>query len=708
MIRYKKDTDNIVTLTLDMGDRYANIINHELYRYFEPVVAHLKKEKAKGGLKGVIITSAKKNFLEGGDLDYLYKNTNAREIYEYSLMLTKLFRDLESPGVPVVAAINGNALGTGFEVALACHHRIVINDSKIRLGHPEVTLGLMPGNGGVIRLLWLLGLENAFIILTNGKKYRPKEALKVGIIDEIAENKKEMLERAKAWLLDHKEGRRLWDRVNKAIPGGTANDPEVAKIIQNLTASLSKTTYNNFPAPQAILNTLVEASKVDFDMATRIESRYFTELVLRPETKNIIKTFWHDYNAIKKGINRPKGFGKFRAKQVGVIGAGRMGSGITFNCIKKGLKVVLKDVSRPIAELGKQYTKDQLALMVGTDTISKEEATVFYNNIKATADPEDFEQCDLVIEAVYENELVKSKAIKEAEQYLDEFSLFASNTISIPITKLAQSSYRPENYVGLHFFYPVEQVPLVEVVKGKKTSEETIARAFDFVRTLGKIPIIVKDDWGFYAARVQNTYILEGITLLQEGYPPTLIENIGLQIGMPKGALAFADDLSLKMVLKYENQAATHYGNQYVQHPAVGTLKKMINELDRTGKMKQAGFYEYTDEDRSLWRSLEEHFPPTQRDYSMAIIKERLLFAQVIEAVWCMQEKVINSVQEANLGSIFGWGFPAFTGGVFQYVNDYGLKAFVEQCEVFKVQFGPRFRIPGLLKQLLKAGKTFE
>jgi 3-hydroxyacyl-CoA dehydrogenase/enoyl-CoA hydratase/3-hydroxybutyryl-CoA epimerase len=690
-----------------MGNRHFNLINHEMYQYFKPVIKHLQQEKAKGVLRGIILTSAKKNFLEGGELDYLHDNSDAQQIYEQSLTLNKFFRALESPGVPVVAAINGNALGTGFEFALACHHRIVLDNSKIRLGHPEVITGLMPGNGGITRLLWLLGLEKAFAILANGKKYRPKEALKVGIIDEIASSQKSMMEKAKKWLLKTKEGRRPWDKEGESIPYGTARDPKIAKIVQKLAAHLSEKTFNNFPAPQFILNTLVEASKVDFDTATRIESRYFTRLALRPETKNMIKAFWYDYTAIKKGINRPKGFGKFRAKQVGVIGAGRMGSGITFNCIKKGLNVVLKDVSQPIAELGKQYSKEQLALLVEQDTISEEEAKRLFANIKATSNPEDFETCDLIIEAVYENEMVKAKATKEAEQYIDEYSIFATNTLSIPITKLANASYRPENYVGMHFFYPVEKVPLVEVVKGKLTSDETLARAFDFVRGMGKIPIIVKDDWGFFVARVQNTYILEGITLLQEGVPAALIENVGLQMGMPKGALAFADDLSLKMVLKYENQAATHYGSQYEPHPAVATLARMIDDLNRTGRLKQAGFYEYEKENRLLWSGLKKHFPNSEEEYSVETIKERLLFVQVIEAVWCLQEKVITSVPEANLGSVFGWGFPAFTGGVFQYVNSYGLDEFVEKCGVFKEKYGPRFRVPRLLRQMRKEGKKF-
>jgi len=550
MIKYKKDLDNIVTLTIDMEGRQENIINHKYCLHWRPVLDFLQHEKKRGVLKGIIITSAKKNFLEGGELEYLLEATQAEEVYGWTTILSNFFRDLESPGVPVVAAINGNALGVGFEMALACHHRIALDSSDIQLGHPDSTYGLMPGSGGSIRLLWLLGVQKAYQILTNGKKYRPREALKQGIIDEIAPDQKSMIEQAKQWIIQTKSATRPWDRTNGRIPGGTANYPKTIRMIQQLTADLSKATYNNYPAYQSILDTLVEGSKVDFDTALEIENQHFTKLVLQSETKNMIKTFWYDYNAIKQGLNRPKGYGKFRPKEVGVTGAGRMGSGITYCCIKRGLKVVLKDVSKPIAELGKKHTKEQLAIRASNDTITKEEEIIFLNNVITTDNPKTFEDCDIVIEAVYENEMVKSKALKEAEQYIDEYALYATNTISIPITKLAQNAYRPENYVGLHFFYPVEDVPLVEVVKGKETSEETIARAFDFVRAIRKIPIIVKDAWGFFVARVQNTYILEGVSMLQEGHPPALIENLGLQAGMPQGPLGSADDKSLNMVLK--------------------------------------------------------------------------------------------------------------------------------------------------------------
>lgn len=700
MIKYQKDTDNIVTLTLDMAGRAENVINHEIGDLFLPVLRQLQQEKARGVLRGVIITSAKKTFLSGGDYEYLHQVQDANEIFAFNKKLQQFLRDLEVPGVPVVAAINGTALGTGFEVALACHHRIVIDDPKIRVGLPEISIGLIPSGGGIIRLMWLLGIEKAYTVLTSGKRYTPREALDARIIDELANNRRDMLDKAKAWLLQTKEGRRPWDRPNRTIPDGTAKDPTVARKIQQLTAHLLA-TQPNFPAPQAVVNVLSEGSIVDFDTACRIESRYYTSLLCSQECKNMIKAFWFDYNFIAEGKYRPKGFGKFRPKKVGIIGAGQMGSGIALSCVVNGMEVIIKDVSKSIAERGKQLITRKLNEMVQSGELPAEEHNIILQRIRTTENSYDFSECDIVIEAVFENQPLKQKVLKDAEQYMDEYSIFASNTVSIPITKLAQDSVRPSNYVGLHFFHPADQVPLVEIVRGAKTSEETIARAFDFVRTIHKTPIIVKDDWGFYVARVQNTFILEGITMLKEGYPPALIENLSLQAGMPKGPLALADDLGLDLVMRYEKQAAEHYGAKYIQHPAVNVLNKMLDELKREGKAKKAGFYDYPNDYRHLWAELTDHFPTTTgQDYNEKDVMERFLFAQVMEAVWCLQEGVIHSVAAANLGSMYGWGFPAFKGGVIQYVTDYGIAAFLEKCNVYQKKYGQRFKAPKLLREI--------
>ena len=698
MIHYRKDTDNIVTLTFDMKDREHNVLNHNIADAFLPVLEHLRKEKEKHQLKGVILTSAKNSFLAGGDLEYLLGEKSAEEVFEYNQKLRNLFRGLEHPGVPVVAAINGRAIGMGFELAMACHHRIVMSNRKIRkvrLGFPEINFGLMPGNGGVIRLMWLLGIEKALTVLTNGRTYRPKEALKAGIIDELAHDEKDMLVKAKSWIMATKEGRRPWDRERGRIPHGTAHSPRNAGLPIRLMADMYKKQQHLYPAYQAILNTLIEGSKVDFDTAQRIESRYYIQLLQSKEAQNMIKAFWSDVQIIKKGANRPKGYGRFRPKKVGIIGAGKMGSGIALCCIRNGMQVVLKDVSKPVAERGLMYVDEQLTNLVELYRVSPEHKQDLLKIITTTQDPKEFEDCDIVIEAVFENSNVKKKVMKEAEAHMDRYSVLATNTISIPITELAESSKRPDNYIGLHFFAPAETVPIVEIIAGKQTSEETLARAYDFVHAINKTPIVSKDEWGFYAMRVQNTYILEGITMLQEGIAPTVIENLGIQAGMPIGPLALADELSLPMVLKYENQAAAHYGSKYIQHPAVSVLEKMIDECKRTGVYKKKGFYDYfEDGHKQLWSDLAGLYPNHRKEISKQKKIDRLLFAQVLEAVWCLQERVIQSIPEANLGSIYGWGFPKFKGGVIQFVHDYGEDAFLKKCKSFEKEFGQRFQVP--------------
>ncbi|HFC00159.1 MAG TPA: 3-hydroxybutyryl-CoA epimerase, partial [Phaeodactylibacter sp.] len=669
---------------------------------FAPIIDQLKKEKAKGVLRGVIIASAKKNFLAGGNLDYLHQATDASAIFKFSQNMQQFFRTLESPGVPVVAAINGSALGSGFELALACHYRIAVDSPKIRLGHPEVTIGIMPGGGGVIRMLWILGIEKAYDILSSGKRFLPKEALKAGIIDALANDETEMLLLAKQWLLANPEGRRAWDTAEGKIPKGTAKDNLLAQRISLLTAQLTRDTQNNYPAPRAILNTLVEGSLVDFETACRVESRYFTELVKSPESKNMTKAFWYDFNAIKEGSSRPKGYGKFRVKKVGIIGAGLMGSGIAFLGLMNRMEVVLKDISKSVAEKGRALCEQNLQEMVTAGRLVQQDVPKILKKLTTTDNAAEFRDCDLVIEAVFENRKVKANVTREAETHLDEYALFATNTISIPITKLATASSRPENFVGMHFFAPPAKIPLVEVIRGKNTSDESIARAFDFAKAIRKTPIVVKDNWGFFAGRVQNTFILEGITLLQEGYSPALIENLSLRAGMPKGPLALADDTSLDIVLRYENQAAEIYGAKYFRHPAVDVLLKMINELNRLGRRKRAGFYTYDNDQRQLWSELPLHYPPNNKTITKEEIIERLLFVQVLEAFWCLQEGVIKTEEEGNLGSIFGWGFPSFKGGVFQFVVDYGVSDFIKKCKKYEQEFGARFQVPKRLKQWAK------
>ncbi|MBC6994469.1 3-hydroxyacyl-CoA dehydrogenase NAD-binding domain-containing protein [Neolewinella lacunae] len=700
MINYRKDTDDIVTLVLDMSGRTSNLLNHQLVTAFQPVIAHLQKEKEAQRLRGVIIASAKSDFLQGGDLAYLRQLTDPAAAFASAQTLKAFLRDLEMPGVPVVAAINGDALGTGFELALACHHRIALADPKIRLGHPEIKIGLIPSGGAVIRLMWLLGIERAFPLLLEGRRYSPQEALKVGIVDALAQDPADLIRKAKAWLLSDPPTRRPWDDPAGTIPGGTAADPNLGHRIRLLTARLSADSNDLYPASRALIDLLAEASKLDFTTAYRLDSRYYAKVVTGEVSKSMISTFWFEKQEVRRGLGRPKGYGKFRPRRVGIIGAGQMGSGIAFLCLRNGLEVVLKDVSQPIADRGREYVVERIDQYIERGTFQPQERQDLLRRITTTDKSTDFVGCDLVVEAVFENKSIKQKVTREAEEQLDEFAIFATNTISIPITELGAESLRPENYVGIHFFPPAEQTSVVEIVKGEKTSEETIARAFDFATAIRKLPVVVKDSWGFFAARVLNTYILEGVTMLNEGYPAALIENMGRQAGMKSGPLALADELGLALILRYEQQAARHYGDQYQQHPAVPTLHKMLDDLGRAGRQKRAGFYEYeADGSALLWTDLETHFPVTKTDYDRRRMKDRFLFSQVIESGWCLQEGVVTERAAANLCSCYGWGFPAYTGGVLRYVESYGREAFLVRCGELMERYGQRFRAPKYLRE---------
>ncbi|MEM9526694.1 MAG: 3-hydroxyacyl-CoA dehydrogenase NAD-binding domain-containing protein [Bacteroidota bacterium] len=699
MIQYRKDTDDIVTLILDMTGRQHNLLNHELVAAFQPVIAHLQGEKKANRLRGVIVTSGKKSFLQGGDLAYLRELTDPEQAFQAAQQLKAFLRDLEVPGVPVVAAINGDAIGTGFELALACHHRIALADPKIRLGHPEVKIGIIPSGGAVIRLMWLLGIERAYPLLLEGRRYSPQEALQVGIIDELAKTPDDLLRGAKRWLLSDPPTRRPWDEPGEEIPGGTAAEPNLGHRIRLATARLSAQTNDLYPAKRAIIDLLAEGSKVDFATAYRLDSRYYANVVTGPVSKNMISTFWFDKESVRAGLGRPKGYGKFRPRKVGIIGAGRMGSGIAFLCLRNGLEVVLKDVSQPIADRGREYVIERIDQYIERGTFQPEEREELLSNIVTTDKSTDFDQCDIVVEAVFENKSVKQKVTREAEEQLDEFAIFATNTISIPITELGNAALRPENYVGIHFFSPAEQTSVVEVIRGEKTSEETMARAFDFATAIRKLPIIVRDTWGFFAARVLNTYILEGVTMLNEGYPAPLIENLGRQAGMRKGPLALADELGLELVLHYERQAAAHYGDKYQQHPAVPALQKMNEELNRPGGHQgRPGFYTHDTTGKvRLWTGLNEHFPITKDGFDRLRMKDRFLFSQVIESGWCLQEKVITEPAAANLASVYGWGFPSYTGGVLRYFSSYEKNTFMSRCQEFKDRYGQRFTVPKYL-----------
>jgi 3-hydroxyacyl-CoA dehydrogenase/enoyl-CoA hydratase/3-hydroxybutyryl-CoA epimerase len=706
-IKYSKDENNIVTLTMDREGHSANVINMAFGESFREVLAKLQAEK---DLRGIILTSAKETFLAGADIDEMFAVNDAKLFFDRAQELKAGLRWLETQGKPVVAAINGTALGAGFELPLACHYRIAIDKPKVEIGLPEVTLGLLPGGGGVTRMVRLIGLQPAFLYLTEGKKVSPKEALSDGLIHALAADRDDLMKKAMDYIMANKSVKQPWDQDGYKIPGGSPLTPKVAQMLPVAPAMLAKKTHNNYPAPLAIMAAAVEGAVVDIETATRIESRYFAHLATGKVAKNMINVFWKQLNALNAGKSRPDIKEKFTFKKVGILGAGMMGSGIAYACAMSGIEVVLKDVSQEVADKGKAYSEGLLKKRVSKGKATKEKADEILNRIKASIDPADLKGCDMIIEAVTENRKIKALVTAEAEAQMDASGVFASNTSTLPITGLAEKSSRPAQFIGLHFFSPADRMPLVEIIVGKETSPETLARSFDFVKQIKKTPIVVNDSRGFYTSRVFSTYVLEGISLLAEGNHPRVIESAALQAGMPVGPLALTDEVSLSLMAHIRTQTAEDLkaeGKTIPVHAAFETVDKMINEYNRTGKAAGAGFYEYPkDGKKFLWPGLAEAFPHTT-DLDQKTMIERIMMIQCIETVRCMEEGVLTSVPDGNIGSIFGWGFAPFKGGTLQYINDYGFKEFIARANELTAKYGERFKVPALLEQMAKEGKEF-
>lgn len=706
-INYSKDADNIVTLTLDNPNRSANILNLAFGEAFRATLKKLQEEK--DSIRGIIIASAKDTFFAGADIDEMFKETSAEAFFKRAEEFKAGLRYIETQGKPVVAAINGTALGAGFEIPLACHYRICIDNPKIQIGLPEVTLGLLPGAGGVTRVVRLIGLQPALQYLTEGKKVDPKTAKADGLIHELVKDKEELMAKAREWVLAHPTAQAPWDDKAYKIPGGTPTTPKVASVLPVAPAMLAKKTYNNYPAPLSIMSAAVEGAMVDFDTATRIESRYFAGLASGKVAKNMIKAFWQQLNAINAGKSRPKTEVKGDFKKVGVIGAGMMGSAIAYCSAISGIETVLKDVTEEGAAKGKAYSESLIKKRVSKGKMTQDKANEVLNRIKATANAADLKDCDLIIEAVFENRELKAKVTKEAEEQMNPTGVFASNTSTLPITGLATASARPANFIGLHFFSPADKMPLVEIIVGKETSDETLARVFDFVKAIKKTPIVVNDSRGFYTSRVFATYVLEGLSLLNEGYHPRAIEMAGLKAGMPVGPLALTDEVSLSLLAHIRKQTIEDLkaeGKEAPQHTAYVAAEKMLG-LNRAGKASGAGFYEYPKEGKKfLWPGLVEQFPNTTETNEKDMI-ERMMFIQAIETVRSFDEGVLRSVPDANIGSIFGWGFAPFKGGTLQYINDYGLNEFVARGKELHAKYGERFAVPASLEQMAKEGKEF-
>ena len=705
-IQYLKNDDGIIILTLDSPNQSANTMNADFRVALENIVSKLKSETS---ITGIIFRSAKKTFFAGGDLDELIQARleDATPFFEMIQKMKAEFRYIETLGVPVVAALNGTALGGGWEIALGCHARIALNDPKTKFGLPEVTLGLLPGGGGIVRMVRLLGLQNAFPFLMEGKQFGVDKAKSLGLIQDIAETPEELMDKAIAWVKEHPKSQQPFDVKGYKIPGGDPKTPAVAQMLAIAPAMLRDKTKGCYPAPEAIMAAAVEGAQVDVDTALTIESRYFTYLATGQVSKNMIGTFWHGMNAIKAGASRPKDVAKWQASKVGVLGAGMMGAGIAYSTAIKGVPVILKDVSVENAEKGKAYSQKLLDKKVSQGRMTAEKRDQVLSLITATASAEDLKGCDLIIEAVFENQELKAKVTQEAEAFLVEGGVMASNTSTLPITGLANASKDQANFIGLHFFSPVDKMQLVEIIKGKNTSAETLAKAYDYVQQIGKIPIVVNDSRGFFTSRVFGTFVQEGLRLLHEGVHPARIEMAALKAGMPVGPLAIQDEVALTLsehVANETRKALQAEGKDLPRSGADDVIQTMIHTFDRKGKAAGAGFYDYPEGGKKhLWEGL-KHWKQDV-DISEQEMIDRFLFVQSLDTLRCYEENVLESIIDANIGSIFGIGFAPWTGGAIQFLNQYGLDQAVQRASELEAKYGERFKAPQRLVESVSSGQ---
>lgn len=698
------DQDGILTITIDMPGRSMNVLNDELSEGFNTAIAQIENED---GVKGAILTSGKKEFLAGADIDQVFQIDTPEAAMELANGLKALLRRIELCGKPVVAALNGTTLGGGYEVALACHHRVMIDNDKAKVGLPEAQLGLLPGGGGTQRLPRMIGIQNALPLLLEGKSLRPQKALGSKLVDELASDKDDLLAKAKTWCLANPAPKQPWDTKGFRIPGGDSKHPSVSQVFAIAPSMTNAKTHGNFPVAVDILSCMFEGCLLDFESALNVESTYFAHAVNSQVSKNMINTFWFQLNALKNGASRPEGFETSSVKKLGVLGAGMMGAGVAYVAAKVGIDVVLKDVSDEAAEKGKAYSAGIMDKKVAKGHATAAQKDELLARINATGNAEDLSGCDLVVEAVFESRDIKAKVTQETEAVMEKTGVFASNTSTLPISGLATASERPANFVGLHFFSPVDKMPLVEIIRGEKTSPETIARAFDFVQQIQKTPIVVNDGRGFYTSRVFSRFIAEGCLLQQEGQHPKRIDMASIKAGMPVGPLQVLDEVSLTTPLSIIRQNQEDMGADYQPNGAEGVLEKMV-ELGRTGKKDGKGFYDYDAKGgKKIWAGLAEHYPRGEQ-LSERDIQDRLLFTQVLESVRAFEEGIVSNVADANIGSIFALGFAPQHGGVLQFVNAYGFKKFIARSEELAQRFGERFAPPALLSEMAESGEIFK
>ena len=706
-IRYEL-ADGIATLTLDEPGSPVNTMCVQWQEDLTAAVQQVLKDR--DAIRGIVLASAKSTFFAGADLKHTMRLTpaDAPAVFREIEQVKKNFRTLETLGKPVVACLNGSALGGGWEVALVAHHRVAVDNPKIQFGLPEITLGLIPGASGITKMTRLLGLMGAQPYVLESKLFGPREALELGLVHELVPDASALRPAALAWIAANPQAQQPWDAKDYRMPGGTPSNPKIAGMLAVAPAVLKQKTRGLYPAPEAALAAMVEGAQVDFDTALRIESRYLAKLIVSPVAKNMINTFFFNMNAIKGGQSRPKWDGRFKPKKVGILGAGMMGAGIAYAQASRGIATVLKDVSQDKAEAGKAYSAKLTQARVDKGRMGPHDQAELLARITPTESTRDLQGCDLVIEAVFENRELKAKVTKDAEAMLAADGFFASNTSTLPITGLAKASARPEKFVGIHFFSPVDKMKLVEIIRGQATDDETVARAYDYVQGIGKIPIVVNDARGFFTSRVFGTFVMEGAAMVGEGIPAAVVEQAGLQAGMPVGPLAVLDETALSLSVHVLDQTRADYraeGRTYIATPGELLVERMVKEFDRNGRAAGGGFYEYPQEKgakKFLWPKLKELFEQQDAQWDLQDLKDRLLYRQAVETARCLSEGVLTSVHDANIGSIFGIGFPGWTGGAMQFIYGTGIDAFLQRAEQLAAKYGPGFEVSPQVREAIR------
>ncbi|MDP3803837.1 3-hydroxyacyl-CoA dehydrogenase NAD-binding domain-containing protein [Brevundimonas sp.] len=705
------DADGIALITFDVPGRSMNTLTSGVMKEIPEWVERVKTDDA---IKGAVLTSGKASgFCAGADLGDMAGGMLAggslQDAYDAGWKLNGALRALETCGKPVAAAINGLALGGGLELTLACHYRVVADDSKIQLGLPEIKVGLFPGGGGTQRLTRLIGVQAAMTAMSAGSSWRPNDAKGAGVVHEVVAKGGEV-EAAKAWIKGGGKAVQPWDDKGFKQPGGGPYHPAGIQNFLVGNAMLRKQSYGNYPAVLNLMKAVYEGIQVPMDAALRIETRYFIKTLMTPQAQAMIRSLFLSKQELDKGAVRPAGVPKSDPKKVTVIGAGMMGAGIAYVQALAGIETILIDRTQEDADKGKAHVADLLKKRLSRGQITQDKYDALLASVVATTDYDLIKGSDLVIEAVFENREIKADVTKRAEAQLAPGAVFGSNTSTLPITGLAEASVRPEDFIGIHFFSPVDKMMLVEIILGEKTGEAAIAKSLDYVMKIKKTPIVVNDGRGFYTSRCFGTYVAEGMAMLEEGYAPALIDNIGRMTGMPRGPLEMHDDVALDLSVKIAKQTAADLGDKYQPLPGSQIVQKMVEELGRYGRKNGMGFYDYDQKPKKLWAGLAELAPVKIDDSTPELVedqKRRLLYRQAVEVARCWEEGVIDDPREADVGAILAWGFAPWTGGPITMIDQAGLKAFVAQADDYAARYGDRFKVPQLLRDMAGKGETF-